>query len=64
MYFHSNVLDDSAQNAANKFEHMKKFINWMYENNLFIKYGMINYTTDGCIKQYRFANEMWLLSVI
>ena len=31
---------------------MKKLINWMYENNLFIKDGKIYDTIDRCIKQY------------
>ena len=52
MDFHSHFSYDSAQNSATTFEHMKKFIHWMYEGNLFIKYGIIYDTTDGCIKQY------------
>ena len=42
---------------------MKKFIHCMYENNLFIKDGIIYDTTYGCSKQYKCANAMWLLSV-
>ena len=34
--FHSHFSDDSAQIAATKFEHMKTFIHWMYENNLMV----------------------------
>ena len=33
----------------------------MYDNNLFIKDGIIYYTTDGFSKQYRCSNAMWLL---
>ena len=41
---------------------MNKFIHCMYENEFFIKDDIIYDTTDGCIKQYRCENEMWLLS--
>ena len=64
MGFHSQFSDESYHNAATKFENIKKFIHWIYENNLFIKYGIIYYTTYGCIKQYMCANEMWILSVL
>ena len=43
---------------------MNNFINWIYDNNLFINYGIIYDTTDGCINQCRFSNAMWLLSVL
>ena len=43
---------------------MEFFINWMYENNLFIKYGIIYDTTYGCIKIYRCVSVMWLLSIL
>ena len=36
----------------------------MYQNNLFIKDGIIYDTTDGCIKKNIFENEMWTLSVM
>ena len=36
----------------------------MYEENLFIKDGIMYDTTDGCSKQYRFENQMCLLSVL
>ena len=36
----------------------------MYENNLFIKDGIMYYTTYGCSKQYIFTNKMWKLSVL
>ena len=64
MYFHSHFSDDSAHNAATTFENMKKFIHWMNENNLFIKDVIIYDTTGGFRKQYRFENEIWLLSVL
>ena len=41
MYFHSHFSDDSDQNAATTYEHMKNFIHWMYEENLFINNGII-----------------------
>ena len=64
MDFHSHFLDGSTQNAATTFEHMNKFIHWMYYNNLFIKDGIIYDTTNGCSKQYRCENAIWLLSVL
>ena len=64
MSFHSHVSDDSAQNSATRFEHMKKIVKFMYENNLFIKYGTIYNTTYGCSKQNRCENVMWILSVL
>ena len=56
-------MDDSVQNAAAKCEHMKNFIHWMYDNNLFVKDGIIYDTTGGCSKKYKSENAFWLLSV-
>ena len=53
--FHPHFSDDSVHNVATTFEHMKTFIHWMYENNLFRKGDMIYGTTDGCSKKYRFC---------
>ena len=53
MDFHSYFSDKSAQNAATTFEYTKKFIHWMYENNLFINDGIIHDTKDIWNKQYR-----------
>ena len=64
MDFHSHFPDDSDKNTAATFENMKKIINWMYNDNLFIKYGIICDTKYVCSKQYRCANEMWLLYVL
>ena len=36
----------------------------MYENNVFINYGIIYDTTYVCSQQYRCANVMWLFSVL
>ena len=36
----------------------------MYEYYVFINDGIIYDTTDGCNKQYRCANEIWILSVL
>ena len=36
----------------------------MYENILLIKDGIIYDNIDGCRKQYIYANEIWLLSVL
>ena len=64
MNFHSHFSDDSAQNLANTFEHMKCFIYWMYENNLFTKDGIIYDTKDGRSKQYGCENSMWLSYIL
>ena len=64
MDFHSHFSDDSDNNVATKFEHIKKFIHWMNENNLFIKYSIIYDTKYEFSKQYICANTMWLLSVL
>ena len=52
MDFQSHFSDDSAHNAATTFEYTKKFTHWMFDNNLFIKDGIIYDNIDGCIKQY------------
>ena len=62
--FCSHLLDASDQNEATTFEHVKKFIHWMYDTNLFIKDVIIYATTDGCIKQYQCENSMGVLSVL
>ena len=64
MDFHSRFLDDSTQNSSTTCDIIKKFIHWMYANTLSIKGGVIYDTIVGCIKQYRFENAMWLLSVL
>ena len=64
MDFHSGCSDDSAHNAATTFEHIKKFIHCMYDDNLFIKDVIIYDNTYQCIKQYIRENAMWLLSVL
>ena len=43
---------------------MKIFIHWMYENNLFIKDGIIYDTAYGCSNKCRRENAIWLLSVL
>ena len=35
----------------------------MYDHKISIKDGIIYDTTDGCNKQYRCANALWILSV-
>ena len=51
MDFNSHSSDDSAKNSATIFEHMNTFINCMYDNNMFIKDGIIYDTTYGCGKK-------------
>ena len=62
MDFHSHFSDASKQNAATTFEHMKTSINHMLENHKIAPGYVIYDTTDGCSKQYRCANAMYLLS--
>ena len=64
MGFHSKVSDDSAQNAVTTFEHITICIHWMYENNLFIKEGIIYDTKGERTKKYRCENVLWILSVL
>ena len=61
MDFYSYFSDDSSQSAANKFEHVKKFIHWMHEKKLIIKDGIIYDNIYECIKKYICENVMWLL---
>ena len=62
--FHLHLQDESYQNKATTFQHMKMFIDWMYDNNVFIKGGKIDDITDQYSKQNRYANTMWILSVL
>ena len=55
---------DSVNNAATICGHMKKFIYWTYEENLFIKGSIIYDNTDRCSKQYLCENELCLLSLL
>ena len=58
MDFHSHFSDESAQNKKTSFEHMEKLIHWIYDNNLFIKYGIIYDDAYRYSKQYRCVNSM------
>ena len=62
MDFHSHFSDSSKQNAATTYEHMKTSITHMIENHQLAPGYTIYDTTDGCSKQYRCANAMYLLS--
>ena len=64
MDLHLYFSDDSAQNADTRFQHMKKFIHWMYENDLFIKDVIIYDTTYGCSKQFICSNSTRMLSAL
>ena len=50
MDFNSHFSNDYDHNETTTFEHMKKFILWMYNRILFIKDIIIYDTTDGCSK--------------
>ena len=63
--FHSHMSDYSKQNAASTYEHMttmfdslKKRNGDFDENTVFLDH------TDGCSKQYRSANDLYLISVL
>ena len=63
MEFHSHFLDDSAQNLSTICEVIKSsFTRCMRE--FFIKDVIIYDTKDECIKKYRCANSLWILSVL
>ena len=64
MDLHSHFSYDSVNNAATTCGHMKKFIHWTYEENLFIKSSIIYDNTDGWSKNYLCENELWLLSLL
>ena len=56
--------DDSSQNAATTFEHMKKLYKWIIAQKLIGNNGIIYDATDWCSKQYQCANALWILSVL
>ena len=58
--FHSHFLDASAHNDATTFDHMIKFIHWMYENKLFINDSIVYDNMDGYSNQCICANEKWI----
>ena len=64
MVFRSHFSDEYDNNASTTCEHMKTFIHWMYEDNLFIKDCIVYVNIYGCSKEYKCANELWLLSVL
>ena len=51
MDFHSRFSNKSDHNADTTCEHIKSFIRWIYEDNLFIKGCIVYDTTHECIKQ-------------
>jgi len=59
--FHSHLSDESAQDAFTTHDHMKTCIRDVHEDG-FMKSGSTLWdNTDGCMKQYRSANVMFLL---
>ena len=64
MYFHSHFSDEYDQNIDTAFKHMKIFIHWMHENNLFIKDSIIYVNIDVGRKKYICENSIWLLYVL
>ena len=65
MDFHSHFADFSKQDAATTFEHMSKMIENHIENHgSFPKKCVILDHTDGCAKQYRSGNALYLLNVL
>lgn len=59
--FHSHLSDESAQDAFTTHDHMKTCISDVREDG-FMKSGSTLWdNTDGCMKQYRSANVMFLL---
>ena len=65
MQFHSHLSSGKMQNAATTHNHMKKLIEELIEEKLLLPViGVIFDNTDGCSKQYRCANAIYLLSLL
>ena len=63
--FHSFLSDDSDQDAATTAAHTEKFISLLLESNrVMSNKSTIMEDTDGCAKQYRSANSLYLMSAI
>ena len=64
MESHSHFSDDKEQNAATTYNHFKKLIEVLRERSVLVPGTVIIVSTDGCAKQYRCANSIYLNSVL
>jgi len=64
IHFHSHLSDESPQDAFTTHEHMKTLIEGSKNDGLLAEGGTMWDNTDGCMKQYRSGNAMFLLSVL
>jgi hypothetical protein len=64
MHFYSHLADNSDQDAYTTHEHMKVLVKELLDEGV-IKPGSTMWDeTDGCMKQYRSGNAMYLLTVL
>ena len=65
MDFHSHFSDFSRQDAATTFEHMCSMIdNHVERNGRLPEHCILLDHTDGCAKQYRSGNALYLLNIL
>ena len=61
MEMHSHFSDTSRQDARTTHTHLKILLDYLFENALLKKGGLLLDDTDGCAKQYRSATALYLL---
>ena len=64
MEMHSHFSDTSRQDARTTHTHLKILLDYLFENSLLKKGGLLLDDTDGCAKQYRSVTALYLLSLI
>jgi hypothetical protein len=64
METHSHFSDDSRQDASTTYEHIDRLVHQLLDRKL-LKRGATFFTdTDGCCKQYRCGNSIYLNSLL
>jgi hypothetical protein len=64
MEFHSHFSNDSRQDAATTAAHLTVLLDLLKTNGQFMEGSTLYDETDGCGKQYRCSNAIYLLSVL
>jgi hypothetical protein len=64
MEFHSHFSNDSRQDAATSAAHLTVLLDLLKSQGKFIQSCTLYDETDGCAKQYRCSNAIYLLSVL
>jgi hypothetical protein len=64
MGMHSHFLDTSRQDAQMTHMHLEVLLDYLFENLILQKGGLLLDDTDGCTKQYWSATALYLLSLI